>query len=78
LRQLRADRGLTQRALGVLAGLTGPEISFLERGMVRAHPATVVKLSMALGIGAYRMRDILEASRDGAEAPASDTSDGAA
>jgi transcriptional regulator with XRE-family HTH domain len=69
LRQLRRDRGLSQRAVAVLAGLTSPEVSLLEHGKVTPRPATIVKLAKALGIDAYRMRDILAASaaagRDG-------------
>lgn len=69
LRQLRADRGLTQRAVAVLTGLTQGEISQLEQGRVTPRPETIVKLAKALGIGAYRMRDILNATaaagRDG-------------
>lgn len=62
LRQLRRDRGLTQRAVAVLSGLTQGEVSLLERGEVTPRPATIVKLAKALGIGAYRMRDILNAA----------------
>jgi transcriptional regulator with XRE-family HTH domain len=65
LRQLRADRGLTQGAVAVLAGLTNPEISLLERGKVNPKPETIVKLAKALGIKAERMRNILAASRNG-------------
>lgn len=69
LRALRAERGLSQDAVAVLSGLTGAEISLLERGKVSPRPETVVKLARALGIGARRMGRILEASatagRDG-------------
>lgn len=65
LRQLRQDRGLTQGAVAVLAGITNVEVSLLERGKVSPQPATIVKLAKGLGIGAERMRDILAASRDG-------------
>ena len=33
----------------------------LERGLIQPRPDTIVKLARALGIGAYRMRDILSA-----------------
>lgn len=70
LRQLRADRGLSLRAVGILAGITAQEVSLLELGKIKnPQPATIVKLAKALGIGAERMRDILaasaSASRDG-------------
>jgi transcriptional regulator with XRE-family HTH domain len=65
LRQLRADRGLTQRAVSVLSGLTQQEVALLERGRRHAQPVTIVKLAKALGIGADRMQAILTASRDG-------------
>ena len=69
LAQLRADRGLTQKQVGILAGLTQQEIALLERGTTSARPVTIVKLSKALGIGAGRMQDILAASHNGDGAP---------
>ena len=59
LRQLRQERGLTLQAISVLSGITATEASALERGLTRPRPGTIVKLAKALGISAYRMRDIL-------------------
>lgn len=59
LRQLRTERGLTLQAVSVLSGLHANEVSMLERGLTRPRPDTIVKLAKALGISAYRMRDIL-------------------
>ena len=59
LRQLRQERGLTLQAVSVLSGITAGEASMLERGLIEPRPETIVKLARALGIGAYRMRDIL-------------------
>ena len=61
LRQLRQERGLTLQAISVLSDITAAEVSMLERGLIQPRPETVVKLARALGIGAYRMRDILAA-----------------
>jgi transcriptional regulator with XRE-family HTH domain len=74
LRELRAERGLSQAAVAILADLDVSQVSRLERGLSRARPATIVKLARALGIGADRMRQILEntpteASQDGQGAP---------
>jgi transcriptional regulator with XRE-family HTH domain len=62
LRELRAERGLSQRAVAILADLSQVEVSLLERGAVTARPDTVVKLAKALKIDALRMRDILNAA----------------
>jgi transcriptional regulator with XRE-family HTH domain len=61
LRQLRQERGLTLQAVSVLSGITAAEASMLERGLIQPRPETIVKLARALGVGAYRMRDILTA-----------------
>jgi transcriptional regulator with XRE-family HTH domain len=70
LRALRRDRGLSQDAVAVLSGLTGAEISLLERGKVSPRPETVVKLARALGIGASRLQRILQASAAGRDGEA--------
>ena len=59
LRQLRQERGLTLQAISVLSDITAAEVSMLERGLIQPRSDTIVKLARALGIGAYRMRDIL-------------------
>ena len=70
LRQLRQDRGLTLQAISVLSGITVAEVSMLERGLIRPKPETIVKLARALGIGAYRMRDILTPAKPAEPEPA--------
>jgi transcriptional regulator with XRE-family HTH domain len=59
LRQLRQERVLTLQAVSVLSGITAAEASMLERGLIQPRPETIVKLAKALGVSAYRMRDIL-------------------
>ena len=70
LRQLRQERGLTLQAISVLSGITAAEASMLERGLIQPRPETIVKLARALGIGAYRMRDILTAPATAEPEPA--------
>jgi transcriptional regulator with XRE-family HTH domain len=70
LRQLRQERGLTLQAISVLSGITAAEASMLERGLIRPKPETIVKLARALGIGAYRMRDILTPAKAAEPEPA--------
>jgi transcriptional regulator with XRE-family HTH domain len=60
LRELRAERGLSQAAVAILADLDVSQVSRLERGLCRPRRTTIVKLARALGIGADRMRQILE------------------
>jgi transcriptional regulator with XRE-family HTH domain len=70
LRQLRQERGLTLQAISVLSGITAAEASMLERGLIRPKRETIVKLARALGIGAYRMRDILTPAKAAEPEPA--------
>jgi transcriptional regulator with XRE-family HTH domain len=60
LRELRAERGLSQAAVALLADLDVSQVSRIERGLSKARPTSIVKLARALGIGADRMRQILE------------------
>jgi transcriptional regulator with XRE-family HTH domain len=70
LKELCAQRGLTQAALGVLSGVSQPEISLIAAGKAQAKPESVVKLARALRIDARRMQAILENSaKVGAGAP---------
>jgi transcriptional regulator with XRE-family HTH domain len=51
LMRLRVQRGLSQRALGALAGCSGPTIHRLETGAQKgAHPRTRYGLEQALGV----------------------------
>jgi transcriptional regulator with XRE-family HTH domain len=56
-----ARRGLERDQAAVLAGVQPSTISRIINGKVRARPATVVAMARALGIGASRMRDMMEA-----------------
>jgi transcriptional regulator with XRE-family HTH domain len=70
LRELRLRRGLTLEAVTVLSGddsLDPATISRIERGLVDARPATIVRLARALGISARRMRAICEHTAQVAE-----------
>jgi transcriptional regulator with XRE-family HTH domain len=61
LRDLRAQRGLTLEATGILGGVDPATVSRIERGLVKAKPDTTVRLARALGVSAGRMKQILAA-----------------
>ena len=50
LRELRQSRGLSQKDLGHLAGVSSGTIYRVECGLRGAYPGTVRKLATALGI----------------------------
>ena len=50
LRQLRRGRGLSQRELGRLAGVSAGTVYRLEKGIRGAYPVTVTKLARALKV----------------------------
>jgi transcriptional regulator with XRE-family HTH domain len=50
VRSTRQERGLSQEALGQLAGLHMTEISRLERGLREPRLGTIGRLSRALGV----------------------------
>ena len=72
LAQLRADRGLSVRAMGSLTGLSFQEVSLLTRGLADPKLTTILKLSRGLGIDPAVMQAILlttlRAGRDEAAA----------
>ena len=57
LRHERTERGLSQMALGNLAGLHFSEISLLERGGRDPRLSTIAKLAHALKIPAAQLLD---------------------
>jgi transcriptional regulator with XRE-family HTH domain len=59
LLELRHERGLSVEAVALLAEIDKGTVSRLERGLIKARPATVVKLAKALAIRAERMDVIL-------------------
>lgn len=50
LRELRRSRGLSQRELGRLAGVSAGTVYRLENRVRGAYPVTVRKLAIALGV----------------------------
>lgn len=50
LRQLRRSRGLSQRDLAELAGVSPGTVFRLENGLRGAYPTTMTKLASALGV----------------------------
>lgn len=50
IRQLRQKRGVTQKALGSDAGITGRTLSLIERGHANPTWATVRDIAAALGV----------------------------
>lgn len=60
LRALRAAKGLTQEALGELAGMRYQVIAKLERGAHEPKWATVLKLADALGVDVSEFRSEAE------------------
>lgn len=50
VRELRRDRGLTLKALGVAAGLSHPFLSQLERGLARPSMSSMERIARALGV----------------------------
>ena len=59
LRELRSQRGLTQEALGKLAGLSPFTIGRMESGSSSSdRVGTAVRLAVALGVGLGDLYDI--------------------
>ena len=63
LRDLRSERRLPMDALAMLAGCDKATISRIETGRARARDETVVRLALALGVSARRMRQLCDAAR---------------
>jgi transcriptional regulator with XRE-family HTH domain len=59
LKELREQRGLTQEAIALLAGLDVSQVSRLERGLCKPRATSVVKLARGLGIRVTTMLEIL-------------------
>ncbi len=53
VRQARLQRGLSQEALGELAGMYQSAIARLERGRCVPRPKTVQRLATALGVSPW-------------------------
>ena len=54
LKELRIDRGLSQRRLSELAGVSNTTVWHIERG-AGASPATLKKLADVLGVRASQL-----------------------
>ena len=50
LRELRRSRGLSQKEMGEIAGVSSGTVYRLENGLRGAYPGTLRKLAMALGV----------------------------
>jgi transcriptional regulator with XRE-family HTH domain len=50
LREVRQSRGLSQRGLGELSGVSSGTVFQVETGLRGAYPGTVRKLATALGV----------------------------
>ena len=61
LRTYRKSRGLSQEAVGFLAGRDNGLISKIERGLVEASPETIVRIARGLGISIKRLQAMLAA-----------------
>ncbi len=69
LAMLRKDRGLTQKELAEILGVTQPLISDYERGALRLHGDLIVQLAEILGTTADEMLGLEKAAvqRNGAK-----------
>ncbi|MGD0712799.1 MAG: helix-turn-helix transcriptional regulator [Gaiellaceae bacterium] len=60
VRRIRAQRGLSQEALGDASGLHRTEISLLERGAREPRLTTIVRLARALKVKPARLLEDVE------------------
>jgi transcriptional regulator with XRE-family HTH domain len=60
IRQLRQKRGVTQKALGSDAGITGRTLSLIERGHANPTWATVRDIAAALGVSVAELAKLSE------------------
>jgi transcriptional regulator with XRE-family HTH domain len=65
LRELRAERGVSQEAVALDAGLNRGYYSGVERGARNVSLANIVKIADALGVPASDVLARAEASREG-------------
>lgn len=70
LRQLRTDKGLSQEALGLEAGLHRTYVSQLERGLKSPSLKTLYKIALVLNVNLVELmslvqREIEDVSSDG-------------
>lgn len=68
LKEFRVGRGLRQDALALLGDVDVSTISRIESGKTRASAETVVRLAVALGVSARRMRAMCDAGLEEAAA----------
>lgn len=60
IRQLRQKRGVTQKALGSGAGITGRTLSLIERGHANPTWATIRDIAAALGVSVAELAKLSE------------------
>ena len=58
LRELREDRGESQRSLAALTGITYPYISEMERGLKVPSLTTIIRLAAALECDVVDLVDV--------------------
>ena len=61
LRSLRAERGLSQEALALEAGIQRNYVSLIERGINQPTITTIFKLSVALEVQPSQLIELVEA-----------------
>jgi transcriptional regulator with XRE-family HTH domain len=54
---LRIDRGLSQRQLAALAGMTAPTLCHIENGRINPSPSELKALGAVLGCAPERVMD---------------------
>lgn len=63
LKALRERRGLTQEALGPMAGITTGTLSKIETGQTSCAWSTVIQIIDALGVSLSELAKAVEAER---------------
>ncbi|MDP9475951.1 MAG: helix-turn-helix transcriptional regulator [Actinomycetota bacterium] len=64
MRQLRLERGMTQKELAVLLGVTHRTIAGAELGYWRPRPRTMKAIADALGVQIVDVREFAAAIQD--------------
>lgn len=64
IKQLREQRGMTQKALAQAANVSGPFVYDLENGNRNAKPETLQRIADALGCSVDELQSVEEDLRD--------------
>ena len=65
LARLRKERGYTQIELAEKTGIIQPVLSDYERGMLRPHPDTLIRLATALQVSADELLGLKPPAKNG-------------